>query len=610
MSTANAGTVNLSLTYDVVADGGDTTPGSPTRTLSKVLDPSDSAEIRGQTSFTLTSGDVTAVSESIRFTLLRDADGGVNDTHTGDFRVEGITIRYVGKTGPSGFSGISGSSGTSGYSGFSGISGFSGAPSSGITETAIEAFFDSSGVAAPTNVKVGRIDTLSFNPSTDNAIDFSFEVPDSLDTASNIEVVLTYHMSTANSGTVRLSLEYDVVADGGDTTPAGATDTLLKTLDPSDSAEIREQTSFTLTGGDVTAISESIRFTLLRDADSGSDTHTGEFRIEAVTVRYTGLVGTSGFSGTSGTSGFSGLSGLSGFSGQAARGLHEVQIDSTFEASGFSGPTSIKVGRIDVLSFDAAFDEAVDFSWELPRNIDTADDVTVELAYHMSTSDSGDVALELRYEVVGDGGDTTPAALTGTLTSTVTVPSTAEIRDLTTFTIPATDISSTDEAIRVTLLRDADNGADTHTGEFRLEGIVFRYTGLLGLSGTSGASGTSGFSASNRFVTVENAAKTLNATSDVGRAFTNEGATGEVLYTLPSAVSGLNYEFYCFGFTGFSGLKVRGASGNFIRLGQTQTVSSGFVLSTETGANMRLLALNASQWFGGGIVGTWDVENS
>jgi hypothetical protein len=219
-----------------------------------------------------------------------------------------------GTSGLSGVSGFSGFSGTSGSSGFSGFSGFSGATGTGIQEERIEFTYSSLGASSPSGFNNGRLHGLSFDPSTDNASDFAFEIPDDLDETRDIQVNIVYHGATATSGNVRLVLTYDVVSEGGDTTPASPTGTLATTLAMPGMAETKQETNFTVPATDFSATTQSLRFTLMRDADAAADTYAGEFRVESISIRYTGFGAPAEQSGTSGASGFSGFSGFSGAS--------------------------------------------------------------------------------------------------------------------------------------------------------------------------------------------------------------------------------------------------------------------------------------------------------
>jgi hypothetical protein len=194
-----------------------------------------------------------------------------------------------------------------------------------------------------------------------------------------------------------------------------------------------------------------------------------------------------------GGGGGSGESGWSGWSGAGALGIQERQIEVFYANTTHARPVEIKVGKDNVLSFVTGTDNSVDFSMEIPGDLDVTDDIQVGLAYHMASSSVGVVRLVLEYEVIDMGADTAPSSPTGTLTATIDPPEiTSRERAYHDFTIPASAISATTEAIRFRLRRDTSVGSN-HPAAFNLEDVVIRYTGFgapVQNSGTSGFSGT------------------------------------------------------------------------------------------------------------------------
>jgi len=90
-----------------------------------------------------------------------------------------------------------------------------------------------------------------------------------------------------------------------------------------------------------------------------------------------------------------------------------------------------------------------------------------------------------------------------------------------------------------------------------------------------------------------------------GRSFTNEGATAQVVLTLPTARAGLR-------FTGFvqdaDGLRFVAASGDTIRIGASVSPAAGYVESTTIGDVITLRAINATEWIAESYVETWTVS--
>jgi hypothetical protein len=92
-----------------------------------------------------------------------------------------------------------------------------------------------------------------------------------------------------------------------------------------------------------------------------------------------------------------------------------------------------------------------------------------------------------------------------------------------------------------------------------------------------------------------------------GRTFTNEGATALNYHTLPAAAADLRLEFIV---QDDDGIRVTAAAGDTIRLGDKVTIAAGYIESTEIGAAVSLVAVNATEWIATSIVGNWTVETS
>lgn len=259
-----------------------------------------------------------------------------------------------------------------------------------------------------------------------------------------------------------------------------------------------------------------------------------------------GLSGTSGFSGLSGTSGHSGVIGISGFSGTAGTGVHETQVQLLSESflmdlSGFSGASGVLVGRMRGLGFSPDFNEAIDFSFELPEGIDDSQDIEVNVVWHPKGAEAGNVRMRLEWEVVDVGDPTAPAGPTGFQELTIPTPVSAGIKQEFDFTVPASDILSESESLRFTMMRLASAVTDTYVNDFVLESVVMRYVagggaGLTGLSGTSGFSGAIGH-------------------SGISGYSGQKGDIGVSGYSGASGYSGLS------GISGYSGVGTSGYSG-------------------------------------------------
>jgi len=95
---------------------------------------------------------------------------------------------------------------------------------------------------------------------------------------------------------------------------------------------------------------------------------------------------------------------------------------------------------------------------------------------------------------------------------------------------------------------------------------------------------------------------TCTATTDVGKTFTNEGSSGEITFTLPTAATGLQY---CFANADSNGYTVNvdpGASDQI--LGETNSTEDK-VQSTSQGDVICLEAVDEVNWISRGGFGTW-----
>lgn len=94
----------------------------------------------------------------------------------------------------------------------------------------------------------------------------------------------------------------------------------------------------------------------------------------------------------------------------------------------------------------------------------------------------------------------------------------------------------------------------------------------------------------------------VSSTTDNRVCFTNEGATGGVTFSLPTAAANLDYTFYV---QAAQTLTIDAASGDTIRFGATVTAADGSISSSTVGSAIRLRAINATEWVAVALVGTW-----
>lgn len=94
--------------------------------------------------------------------------------------------------------------------------------------------------------------------------------------------------------------------------------------------------------------------------------------------------------------------------------------------------------------------------------------------------------------------------------------------------------------------------------------------------------------------------------SDVGKLFTNEGATAKAYLNLPEATEGY---FYSFCIQDDDGMRITAASGDVICLYNLTTNSGGYVESASTKSSLTLVAINSTEWIATSIIGYWTLSN-
>ncbi|MHA2062814.1 MAG: hypothetical protein ACXABY_00295 [Candidatus Thorarchaeota archaeon] len=114
-----------------------------------------------------------------------------------------------------------------------------------------------------------------------------------------------------------------------------------------------------------------------------------------------------------------------------------------------------------------------------------------------------------------------------------------------------------------------------------------------------------GYSRLQQDVEVSAAGASVDITDDVGKLFTNEGATGLATFNLPEAAAGLYYTFYN---QDSDNLRVVAQTGDTIRLGSIVSADGGEIKSTAVGDSVKLVAINNIEWVVvGGFTGVWTV---
>jgi hypothetical protein len=96
---------------------------------------------------------------------------------------------------------------------------------------------------------------------------------------------------------------------------------------------------------------------------------------------------------------------------------------------------------------------------------------------------------------------------------------------------------------------------------------------------------------------------TLTAESS-GRTYTNEGASAEINFTLPTAAAGLEFKFIV---QDTDGIQVNAATGDTIRVAGSVSAAAGNIDAATIGNAVHLVAINATEWIAQSYVGTWNV---
>ena len=110
-----------------------------------------------------------------------------------------------------------------------GLGGFSGF---GVVERQFEVFFANTTHARPIEYKVGLVETLQFDDVVTNSIDFSMELPSEIDVTYPTQLSIVFHMQNSSVGTVKLTLEYEVVDENADSIPGGLSGSITAVVDP------------------------------------------------------------------------------------------------------------------------------------------------------------------------------------------------------------------------------------------------------------------------------------------------------------------------------------------------------------------------------------------
>lgn len=92
--------------------------------------------------------------------------------------------------------------------------------------------------------------------------------------------------------------------------------------------------------------------------------------------------------------------------------------------------------------------------------------------------------------------------------------------------------------------------------------------------------------------------------ADSGKAFTNEGATSQIVMELPAAKTGLKFNFIA---QDADGIQVKASAGDTIREAAAVSSAGGTATSGALGDCLELVCVNETEWFATSSVGTWTL---
>lgn len=98
----------------------------------------------------------------------------------------------------------------------------------------------------------------------------------------------------------------------------------------------------------------------------------------------------------------------------------------------------------------------------------------------------------------------------------------------------------------------------------------------------------------------------LNEFANVGRWYTNTGAAGEVILTLPAAATGRRFMFAV---DAAQYLRVKAGTGDTIRDAATVSASAGYIRANVAGNVLGVTCIAANKWYVTSKIGTWTVDS-
>lgn len=107
-------------------------------------------------------------------------------------------------------------------------------------------------------------------------------------------------------------------------------------------------------------------------------------------------------------------------------------------------------------------------------------------------------------------------------------------------------------------------------------------------------------------LTARTADLTLNVNGNVGTWYTNTGATGEIILTLPTAATGRRFMFAV---DAAQYLRVKAAGTDTIRDAATVSAAAGYIRANVAGNVLEVTCIASGKWYVTRKIGTWTVDS-
>jgi hypothetical protein len=181
-------------------------------------------------------------------------------------------------------------------------------------------------------------------------------------------------------------------------------------------------------------------------------------------------------------------------------------------------------------------------------------------------------------------------------------------------TWPAANITGTNtlpEAVLSTNVPLLNASSNNFTGALQAGGYKSSDGTVGGTRTTGGVTFKNGLytsgtitSGAGTIVTAKTASYTVRAV-DSNTFFTNAGASGEVDFTLPTAVAGQTYSFYV---DAAQTVKIIAGSSTIIQVAGSTSAPAGNITNATQGACITLVAISTTKWVAASHEGTWTVN--